>query len=62
MVVELSDLVKLYNRVETLEKKQADLELYIKELEERILQFEDKKRCDTRKCNEHRRSSVLLLF
>ena len=43
MVVELSDLVKLYNRVETLEKKQADLELYIKELEERILQFEDKK-------------------
>lgn len=36
MVIELSDWVKLYNRMEALEKRQAELETYVKELEDRI--------------------------
>lgn len=38
MVIELSDLVTLYNRIEVLEKKQAELEAYVQELELRFAQ------------------------
>ena len=38
MVIELSDVIKLYNRMEALEKRQAKLEACIKELESRLMQ------------------------
>ena len=43
MVIELADLVKLYNRIETLEKKQAEMEAHIKELEELAIRLDKNK-------------------
>lgn len=42
MVIELSDVIKLYNRMEALEKRQAELEAYVKELESSLAQSSSK--------------------
>lgn len=42
MVIELSDWVKLYNRLETLEKEHIELEARVKELESCIAKYEEK--------------------
>ena len=38
MVIELADMVNLYNRIETLEKKQIEMEALIKQLQESLTQ------------------------